>query len=160
MKNKDAALAPLEGSVYSLPVGGTLDERIRPWVPDAKYELAYVDYETRLMFHGQPKLVVRFRILSMGKHFDTVLERWYRVKKLTGKPRRSGGFVVGASSDLFREHARLFRYKTRPDRISFAGLRNRVVVGRTRTVVADHRQRELVGATLYSVIDELIETLG
>ena len=136
------------------PAGDTFDQEAKPWVSPGEYELSYLDYSTSLIF-GAHKLVVRFKVITMGDEFGKIVERWYRVK-LRGRPRKYGNFTVGSSSDCFREFCRLNREYRRKDRISYANLTNKIVIGRVRGVTTDSKQRELPEEARYSVIEELL----
>jgi hypothetical protein len=125
----------------------------RPCIPDAEYELKYLDYSTALVFNA-PKLVVRFAITAMGPYFGVALEKWYRVKKHRGRPKKYGDFVVGASSDFFRDLCRLLG----------AHAPRSTVLHETQPQARDREDEDRVGGfptakapgrTRYSVIDEL-----
>jgi hypothetical protein len=124
-------------------------------LPDGEYELAYVSYRTQVAFKV-PRVVVTFQVAEPGKYLGVELERWYRVKLLKGKPRRSGNFVVGGRSDLLREVDRVLRPQARLDRISFADLKGKVVICRVRTVREDSKQQPLSERASYSIVDELL----
>lgn len=134
---------------------GALAEDARPWIPeDTELELKYLDYSTVVMFSA-PKLVVRFTVMTMGEHFEAVLERWYRVRQLKGKPKKYGNFTVGASSDYYRDYCRLLGTPARKDRLSLTPLKHKVVMGSCRTVTVDSSQRALPEPTRYSVLEKL-----
>ena len=144
-------------NVSRLPCNvGTLDGD-KPWIPDGEYELGYLDYSTFFIFRV-PKVVVRFKVLTFGDEFEKVVERWYRVKKIQGHPRRYGNFTVGSSSDCFREFCRLNHQHRRKDRISYASIAHKIVIGRVRSVTIGSNQRELPEQAKYSVIAELLRT--
>jgi len=126
-------------------------------VPDGEYQLGYIDYRTCIAFNV-PRVVVRFKILEYGEHFGKQLERWYRVKCLSGKPKKFGNFRVGKRSDFYRDYVRVIGTPNRKDRLSFAPLKNEVVVGRVRTVVEGHDQEKLEAGAQYSVVDRLLRT--
>lgn len=148
------------GTASFLIMSGALDHEPRPLVPDSEYELAYVDYSTALMFKGAAKVVVRFRILTMGEFHGEIIERWYRVKRLAGAPKKRGNFVVGSSSDFYRDYCRLLGRPSRNDRISPVGLQGKIVIGSTRTVLVDALQRPLEDCLKYSVIDRLLRVVS
>ena len=74
-----------------------------PLVPEGEYQLRYIDYRTCIAFKV-PRVVVRFKILDHGPHNGKEIECWYRVNSLKAKPKKSGNFVVGKKSDLFRDY--------------------------------------------------------
>ena len=136
-------------------MAGYLDDDPRPWIPDGEYELNFLDYSTVMVFR-QAKVVARFKIVTPGKYSDLVLERWYRVRRLNGSAKKRGNFTVGASSDYYRDYCRLIGRPSRKDRLSFAKLRSKIVVGTTRTVTIDRDQCDLGEVGKYSVIDKLV----
>lgn len=122
-------------------------------IPPGNYELTYLDYRTQVAW-GIPRVVVRFKVLDPG-YMGKTLERWYRVMSLKGRPNKYGNFKVGTRSDLYREYMGLFG-ESRPDRISFSGLKGRVVIAKVRTVEIDQHQKQLGKELQYSTIDELV----
>ena len=73
-----------------------------PLIPDGRYQLAYVRHSYAPMFRGRWKLIIEFRVIDEGPYFETVLKRFYNVRKLERqyRPPRNG--------DLTREMAQLF----------------------------------------------------
>ena len=67
----------------------------RPCFLPGYYTLGFIDWETRIHLGRSHKLVMRFSICDLGEHFETQIERWYNVRRLTGAPRRRGRFIVG-----------------------------------------------------------------
>ena len=130
-----------------------------PLVPEGEYQLRYIDYRTCIAFKV-PRVVVRFKILDFGQHLGKELECWYRVKSLKGKPKKSGNFVVGKKTDLFRDYVNVVGVPTtnRRDRLSFASLHDKVVIGLVRTVKQDRSQNKLSEEAWYSVVDRLLRT--
>ncbi len=126
-------------------------------IPPGEYRLKYLGYRTTVSW-GVPRVVVRFSVLDYGEYFEHELERWYRVKRLRGKPGKRGNYDVGRRSDLYREYTRLLGEPTRGDRLSFVALKHKVVVAKVRTVTHDRKQQPLPEDAQYSVIDELLRT--
>jgi hypothetical protein len=131
------------------------DDRVR--IPDAEYSAVLVYHETSFIFRT-PKVYLWFRIIDPGPLFEVMVFRAYRVKRITGKPKRNGGFKLGRGSDLFMDLVRLLGIKSRPDRISPRELRNRIWRIRTRTVKTDYAQRALVEWQQYSVVGKLLRS--
>ena len=125
-------------------------------VPDATYRLKFQYYETRYVF-TVPRCVVHFTILDIGPHFGKKLEAWYGVRKLMGKTKRFGNFKASKKHDLYRDYVRVLGAPTanRKDRLSFAGLKDKIVLGTTRTVKQDSKQQLLPDGAQYSIIDRL-----
>lgn len=127
----------------------------RPLLPDGEYQAVYVHHETHYTFRT-PKVYIWFRVVTQGEWFGKMLYRPYRVKSLTGKPRKNGGFHVRRGSDLFMDLARVLEMKARPDRVSASVLAGRVWRVRTRTVTRDYMQRLLPEWMRYSVVETII----
>ncbi len=138
--------------------GGGVVEGETVLVPEGEYELRYVDYETR-RYYGSPKVVVRFSIVEPEKYASSPVERFYNAKKLTGPPGRFGSYVATIRGDLFREFNRIAGRAERPDRISFARLKNRRIIGAIETVRIDHNRAELPRDDQYSRIACLVRVL-
>ena len=144
------------GNVEHLPLVN-YEEDFIPFVAPGEYQLAYVSHQTYQYFARSLKVVVWFRIVSVGPHFGKVIPRYYNVKKLKGKPGKNGLFIPGRSSDFIREYCRLFPEQlTRLDRIPLSAFQSSLIVGKVRTVKSDRKQKELPEPLKYSVIDELL----
>ena len=126
-----------------------------PSIPPGCYEAIYTHHETKFIYQC-PKVFVWFRIVSPGPAFDTMVYRAYRVRALTTKQGKNGGFKASRGSDVYHDLGRILDIRLRPDRVSATALRGVVVSVSVRTVVKDHRQRPLLAWDQYSVIDKLL----
>jgi hypothetical protein len=127
-----------------------------PLIKPGMYEFRFLDWQTWNMYGRVPKLVLRFRICTMGEYFDRItLPRYYNCKNLIGKAGRFGRFSVGHKSEFIREYADLFRLPSRLDRIAMTPFETAIIVGRVRTVTHGARQRAIPEALQYSVISTL-----
>ena len=108
------------------------------------------------MFGRAPKLVLWFRVLTMGEHFEKRLPRFYNITRLVGRPAKHGRFKVGRSSAFLREYLRLFSTTNRLDRIPMSRFEQHILVGKVRTVRTGGDQKRIPDALHYSVIDELL----
>lgn len=133
--------------------GGMLEGETRVLLPEDEYRFEYVDYRTAKLFMT-PKLIVRFKIVK-GVYENSVLERFYGVSKLVGPPKKYGNYKTGGSADAYRDFVRLTGRVPRRDRMSWTAIRGIPLIGTVRTVIKDHRRRELDPLLRYSVIDEL-----
>lgn len=124
-------------------------------VEPGEYELAFQFHRTMYLFGRAPKVACYFKIMTMGKHFEVILPRWYNVKTLSSKPRKGGGFKVGWNCDFVREYASLFGLPARMDRISSETFKTVIVRGQVVTVTTDSKQRQIPEALRYSVIKEI-----
>ncbi len=148
-------LSVLASSIETLPDVGIADE-LPPLVKPGSYDLAFIDYKTALMFAGRAaKLIMRFRIITFGEHFETELYRYYNVARIIGRPARNGKFKCSAKGDFLREFATLFTGRiTRLDRIPMSAFENVIIEGKVSTVT--HSRGKAIPELLqYSVISEL-----
>lgn len=143
-----------------------VDDYESPFVGPGNYEFMYVKHETDLYFGRAPKLVMWFKIVSMGECFETVLPRYYNVKQLIGPKGKNGKFKVGRQSDFLREFVTLFPdavdsnpRKRRLDRLPMSGFKSVILQGHVSTVNRTAKQRAIPEALQYSVISELIRVV-
>ncbi|RDH82691.1 MAG: hypothetical protein DIZ80_10450 [endosymbiont of Galathealinum brachiosum] len=137
---------------------GIITDEKPPLIKPGVYELAFVEYQTALMFGRASKLIMKFRIVSLGEHFGVELFRYYNIQNFCGKPGRSGKFKAGWKSDFAREYASLFEeLPNRTDRFSMSLYKEKIIRGRVTTVKQGSRQRKLHNVCQYSVINELME---
>ena len=137
--------------------GGSVDGEC-VLVPDGEYELRYVDYETAT-YYGSPKVVVHYAIIEPEEYAGLPVDRFYNAKTLTGPPGRFGNYIARRRGDLFREFNRIIGRAERLDRISFARLKDKRIIGDIRTVHVDHKHEELPEDDRYSRIRRLIKVL-
>ena len=127
-------------------------------IPDAKYQFAFVQYETKRLC--APKLVVWWRIITHGEHYGVVLPRYYNVNRLIGRAGAKGNFKVGKKSAFTRDWARIFLEEpNRLDRFPMDKLKNIMVEGVTKTVIKDANQTPLAPCSYYSVIDHFTKQI-
>ncbi len=134
--------------------GGTVDGEC-VLVPEGEYELRYVDYETAT-YYGSPKVVVHYAIVEPDEFAGLPVDRFYNAKKLTGPPGRFGKYVAQRRGDLFREFNRIIGQVERLDRISFARLKDKRIIGDIQTVQTDHKHEPLPDDDQYSRIKRLV----
>ena len=129
---------------------------IPPLITPGIYDLVFVDFKTAKMFMGKaPKLIMDFRIVSYGKHFETVLSRYYNVARIIGKPERHGCFKCSKKGDFLREFMGLFPSKvSRLDRVPMSHFENVVIEGKVETVKWS-RGRDIPKELQYSKIAQL-----
>ena len=60
---------------------------VGPLIPEGKYRARCLRHELIMMW-DEPKLVLDFQITDFGEYFETVIPRYYSVKKIG----RIGGF--------------------------------------------------------------------
>lgn len=146
MKGEPIPLASYRGECEVIGEGDV-------WVPEGRYELAFVHWRTGRMFN-RDKLVLEFRVVTPGKAFGLHLRRYYNVEIV--KPSGMyGRFRATRSTDFVREHAALFGTARRVDRISMRPFESVVILGRVRTVTKA-RGRGIPEPVRYSIIGELV----
>lgn len=128
----------------------------QPLIPPGEYKLMFETWATVLLFGRSPKVVLTFKVIDFGEHFETRLKRWYNARKLTGKIGKHGQFSAGFSSDLVREYGRLIGLPSRTDRIALSRYNGHVVTGLVGTVNKDRTQKPLPAGLEYSVIQALL----
>jgi hypothetical protein len=60
------------------------DEFVIDWgnsvlIPDGEYQAVYVSHATSKGSYG-PKVKITFRIVSIGPHFERLIDAWYNIK--------------------------------------------------------------------------------
>ena len=129
------------------------DLDFQPWIPEGRYQFAYVGHTYARMFKGRDKVAVAMRVINEGESFDTVVNRYYNVQR-QGRNYRAKG-----SMDLNREFIDLFGKRALKDGIPWRLFQNVIVDADVRTVERDAQQRTLSDNNKYSVIRRLIGTL-
>ena len=128
-----------------------------PLIPPGTYDAKFDYHETARMFGRAPKLILWFRVMTMGEHFNTKLPRYYNAKAIRSKPRRSGGFAIGRKSAFLREYLGLFdRPGLRLDRLSMSEYRDKLFEVSVRTVKRGSHECDIPRRLQYSVIDEVL----
>ena len=135
-----------------LPEVSVADD-LPPLVKPGTYDLVLVDFKTAIMFAGKaPKLIMAFRIVSLGKYFETELSRYYNVKRIIGKPQLFGRFQCSKKGDFLREYMTLFTGKiSRTDRVPMSYYENVIIEGKVDTVKVS-RGKGIPKELQYSVI--------
>jgi len=131
-----------------------------PLIKPGMYELAFVRYKTAIMFCGKAsKLIMDFRIVSMGKYFETIVPRYYNVQRVIGKPQRNGRFKCGKKGDFLREYLTLFPNQVgRLDRVPMSAFESVIIEGKIETVTRS-RNKVIPKPLQYSRISELRKVL-
>ena len=87
-------------------------------VPKGTYSACLIDASTKLFYFGRsPKVVLTFRILDLGPYFEKLVNGFYAVRRIKGKPRRNGTFEVGPRSRLLRDISKLIDSRPPTDHI-------------------------------------------
>ena len=121
------------------------------------YELVLSRTWKGYLYGRAPKLLLVFRIVTEGPHYGYHLYRCYNIKGLT---KRKELIPKGWHSELVMEYSRLFGVPKRLRDIGVRQFKNKVFIGRVRTVEKDYKQRARPDDMKYSVIDELMEVIA
>ena len=142
------------------PGSAQIDGDLSPLIKPQKYDLSFEYYETAKLFGGKAfKLVLWFKVITLGEYFDVRLPRYYNVKRIMGNPQKYGNFKIGAKCDFLREYANLFGLPVsgRLDRIPMSKFEGAIIEGKVRTVKHGINQHSIHEALQYSVIAELVK---
>ena len=137
--------------------GGAIDG-VCETVPDGKYELRYMYYETANYF-GYAKVIVHFAIDASDQYAGVEVCRFYNAKKLTGPCKKYGNYVASRCGDLAREYKQLVAEPERMGRISFQILKDKRVLGRLERVTSGYHRKPLALDDHYSRVAELLRII-
>ena len=129
------------------------DLEVEPLLPDGHYELVYVKHQYVRAFGGNVKLFMSFRITSLGDHHGKQLKRFYNVRESNKR------YVAPRTGLLTREMRQLFGSALKKQGLPIQLLKESVLLGKTRIVESDYRQKKLGGANRYSIIDQLVRVI-
>lgn len=124
-------------------------------IPEGEYHAAYVSHKTVNGSFG-PKVKITFRIISIGPHFEKLIDAWYNLKSIAGKSKKNGRISLSKYSKLTLELMRIFHINKRIDRISLSMLKEHIVVIRVRTVKQNSSQKHLPEVMQYSTVDSMV----
>lgn len=154
---KSGGLTPVGMILPDADIADDLPPKIRPGL----YDFVFASYQTALMFKGRaPKLIINFKIADpTNEAFESVLPRYYNVRKLIGPAGKGGRFQASPKGDFAREFFRLFPGDGRRlDRIPMSKFKGAMIEGRVKTV--DEVNGDAIpGQLQYSVIAELRKVL-
>ena len=108
------------------------------------------------MFGRQPKVVLRFRVITYGDEFGKEVRKYYNATKLIRPYGKNGRFKVGFSSDLLRDFSRLHGKVSRLDRIPMTRFDDCIIAGEIATAMQGHDQQPIPADLQYSVVRKLI----
>ena len=137
--------------------GGTIDGGCIV-VPNGKYELRYMYYETAMYF-GSPRVVVHCAIDASDQYAGIEVCRFYNVNEVTQPTGKYGDYVALPCGDLVREYKNLVSDPERMSRISFSVLKGKRLLGRLARVTRSHSRDNLAPEHQYSKIKEFITVI-
>ena len=141
----------------NLPAEFGIVGELPPKITPGNYDLVYVRHETARMFKGKAhKLIMHFRIVTMGEFFEAELPRYYNVMNVAPKRKKNGNFKAGLKCDFLREYCTLFPGRlNRRDRIPMSPFKGSIILGKVITV-KEARGRPIPTELQYSRIDQLL----
>ncbi len=146
--NKPAASKSKRRALANKPIAALV------YVNPGTYQIAFASHATAVLFGRAPKLILTFKIVSMGSDFGKYVCRYYNVKKLRGRPGRGGWFEYSERSDVFREYCGLF-HAPGPAGILMESFENVIIEAEIGTCNTDRAQRQIPEGAQYSRIIRL-----
>jgi len=127
-------------------------------VPNGKYELRYMYYETAI-YWGKGRVIVHCAIDRSDQYAGIEVCRFYNVKEVTQPIGKYGEYDAPPCGDLVREYKKLVSEPKRMNRISFSVLKGKRLLGRLARVTRSHSRESLVPEHQYSKITEFITVI-
>ncbi len=134
-----------------------LDDLRPVLVKPRKYDVMLADFWKGYMYGGVPKVILVFRIITVGPYYGKLLSRCYNVKAFT---KRKEIIPKGWHSDFVREYSKLFGLPRKLRDVGIGKFKNKVIQCKVRTVLKDRKQKDLPKELRYSVIGELMKVKG
>ena len=150
IKNIDS-VAELECSNI-VPFNSKFESDKPPLIKQGVYEAVYVKHSVARLHSNSGKVIVWFRIVSPGEHFNIVLPRYYNTQWIKQKSKQ---FKAGWKSDLMREFATFFEVPKRTDRIPISKFKDGIYKIKVRNVKKS-RGRVIPESVQYSVVDSIV----
>ncbi len=135
----------------SVPHPATEYDDEQPLIPQGKYTMTYVKHHYQKMF-GRGSLMVTFKVIDFGEHFEKKLVRYYNCHKTSQRK-----IVTRPKSDLQREFTAVTGIcRKRGGIIQISAMKDIPVLAKVATVTKDKRQTELHEFCHYSKVAYLI----
>jgi hypothetical protein len=134
----------------------------RPLIPDGRYQARFVraEAEAMQMYRGAARLFLHFEIIEPGDAYGTRIYGGWPLGAIVIEHGKKRCKAKKGDSDLKIMLKRLLGSAARPDRVSFASLKDKVILIQTRTVKTTGRQRKRGPADQYSVVDDMVEIVA
>jgi len=130
-----------------------LDDLRPVLVKPGTYDVILADHWKGQLYGGIPKIMLVFRIVSVGQYYGHLLSRCYNVKGFT---KRKEIIPKGWHSDFVREYSKLFGLPEKLRDVGIGKFKQKVIQCSVRTVTKDRKQRDLPKELRYSVVSELL----
>ena len=154
---KDVDHEPAQLTEEPAEGGGTIEGGCIA-VPNGKYELRYMYYETAMYF-GSARVIVHCAIDASDQYAGVEVCRFYNVKEVSQPTGKYGDYVALPCGDLVREYKKLISDPKRMNRISFSVLKGKRLLGRLSRVTRSHSHDNLAFEHQYSKIKEFITVI-
>ena len=136
-----------------------LADQLPPAVSSGTYDLMLRSFHTANYFNKAPKVVLSFTIVSTGQFHGAVVNRYYNVNRIIGKPQMGGRFVPSATGDFAREFYTLFTYGgTRLDRLPMSLFDGKVIKAKVR-MVTHARGADIPKPLQYAKVAQLLKVV-
>ena len=137
----------------------SVEDDLPPRIPPREYEVQMKTFKTAMMFGKASKLIMDFVIVEQCEYFGLVLQKYYNVKRLIGRPQEGGRFKAGATGDFARDYYRLFYIGDhRLDRLPMSLWEGVTLLAKVSTVKRA-RDGDIPAALQYSKIERLIKVV-
>ena len=140
---------------YNQCVSGIMDG-YHAHIPHGDYDATLTDWYTANIC-GVPKVVLLFSIVDSGEYFETVVARFYAVKRIKGKQGINGGFVSKARGAFAEDYYTMnpTAPRLRPDRVPMTKLQGKIFTITVGDVTTNHKQKEHGDRMKYSVVRKI-----
>ncbi len=127
-----------------------------PHIPCGDYEATLTNWYTANIC-GVPKVVLLFTIIESGSYYETVVARFYAVKRFKSKQGLNGCFVAkprGAFADDYHT-MNPYAKRLRPDRVPMTQLQDKIYMISVGDVSTNHKQKDHGEQQKYSVVRKI-----
>ena len=124
-----------------------------PLIKPGIYSAVYIKRDLRTLHGKTGKIVAKFKIITPGDYFETILYRYWNAKSIN---KHQGTFQVGWKSAFVREYVTLFGEIKKLSHISMALFKGKVFKVEVSTVKhGSYNRKPIPEAVQYSVISEV-----
>ena len=127
-----------------------------PHIPEGTYDCTLANWYT-VNICGVPKVILLFSILDYGEHFETIIPRFYAIKRFKGKTGLKGAFVSKARGAFAEDYYTMYpdAPRLRPDRVPMTKLQGKIFTVSVGDVLTNNKQKEHIEKMKYSVVRKI-----
>jgi len=129
------------------------DDDYKPLIPDVKYEVQCVGYDTKFCLGKTRKTFLKFEILTEGEHNGKKLFMAFNMPY-------NGRIKTGSKYYKTWCMVNGWRRPSRNTKMSARLFKNKIYTVKTRTVKPQHNGNEMPEDFWYSVVDEIVEVIA